>query len=115
MDAIAVRDNPDAGRYEAWATDELVAFTEYEIRAGAHWMVHTEVTAKAQGAGVASKLVRAALDDLRSAGATIVPVCPYVASWVSRHREYGDLVDRDAWRSYKRELASERPSRRDRH
>jgi hypothetical protein len=37
--------------------------------------------------------VRAALDDVRSRGGTVVPLCPFVRGWIERHPEYRDLVD----------------------
>ena len=43
--------------------------------------------------GVASQLVRWALDDVRARGLVLVPVCPFVKAFIARHPdEYGDLV-----------------------
>ncbi|MEJ7757767.1 MAG: GNAT family N-acetyltransferase [Nocardioidaceae bacterium] len=42
--------------------------------------------------GVADALVRSALDDLRSDGARVIPVCPYVAWWIGQHPDYASLV-----------------------
>lgn len=53
---------------------------------------HTEVSEEYGGQGLASELVREALRDTVEGGGTIVPVCPYVARWLSRHREYADQV-----------------------
>ncbi|MFC7573610.1 GNAT family N-acetyltransferase [Klenkia terrae] len=43
--------------------------------------------------GLGGTLVRAALDDVRAAGGTVVPQCPFVAGWIARHPEYRDLVE----------------------
>ncbi len=44
---------------------------------------------------MASALVRGALDQMRDAGTTVVPLCPYVRSWIDEHEEYQSLVDED--------------------
>jgi hypothetical protein len=53
---------------------------------------HTEVDPDAGQDGLGSTLVRAALDDVRIKGASIVPLCPFVRGWIDRHQDYADLV-----------------------
>jgi predicted GNAT family acetyltransferase len=48
-----------------------------------------------EGSGVGSALVAGALDDIRSRGLRVVPLCPFVAAFIRRHSEYADLVARD--------------------
>jgi predicted GNAT family acetyltransferase len=36
-----------------------------------------------------------ALDDIRSRGLKVVPLCPFVAAYIRRHPEYEDLVARE--------------------
>jgi uncharacterized protein len=36
-----------------------------------------------------------ALDDIRSRGLQVVPLCPFVAAYIRRHPEYEDLVTRE--------------------
>ncbi|HEY0590849.1 MAG TPA: GNAT family N-acetyltransferase, partial [Thermoanaerobaculia bacterium] len=45
-----------------------------------------------EGQGIASELVRSALDYARSNGVRVVPTCSYVRSWLSRHEGYEDVV-----------------------
>ena len=101
-DTVRVRRNLVEHRYEAVVDDEVAGFTEYVERSGRYWFVHTEVDAAFDGAGVGSSLVRGALDDMRSNNALIVPICPFVAAWISRHPEYQDLVDSESLRDYER-------------
>lgn len=54
---------------------------------------HTEVKDEFSGHGLASTLVRRALDASIAGGFRIVPVCPYVKSWLQRHPEYQEHVD----------------------
>lgn len=37
-------------------------------------------------ARVGSALARSALDDVRSRGLSVVPLCSFVTSWIERHR-----------------------------
>lgn len=54
--------------------------------------IHTEVPEALEGRGIAGRIVRFALDDVRARGLKAVPRCPYVAGYISRHPEYQDLV-----------------------
>lgn len=55
-------------------------------------LYHTLVDEEYSGQGLASRLVRAALDHLISEGRVAVPVCPYVAAWLPKHPEYAGHV-----------------------
>ena len=61
-----VTDATDRARYEAHLGDELAGFLEYIVKHGRIALVHTEVPPEYEGQGVASALVRHALDDARS-------------------------------------------------
>jgi predicted GNAT family acetyltransferase len=37
-------------------------------------------------------LVRGALDHARAHDYRVAPICPFVAAWLRRHPEYGDLI-----------------------
>ena len=91
-----VRDDPQELRYEALVDGRVVGIIRYRVEPGAIIvLVHTEVDEELEGTGVASRLVRGALDDIRSRGLGIVPVCPFVRSFIGRHPEYADLVVTD--------------------
>ena len=53
---------------------------------------HTVVGEQFGGKGLASKLVRVALDETIADGHRIVAMCPYVASWVEKHPDYKEHV-----------------------
>lgn len=57
-------------------------------------LVHTEVAPAVEGRGVGSRLVSAALDDIRARGLRLVPICPFVRAYLGRHPEHGDLLAR---------------------
>jgi len=99
LDAITVRNNEDAQRYEAEVAGQ-VAFTQYQRAGDSIIFTHTEVPAALEGHGIAAKLARTALDDAAAHGLTVVPLCPYIASYIRRHQEYLPLVDE----AYRRKL-----------
>ena len=53
---------------------------------------HTEVPPALQGGGIASRLVRFALDDVRARGFKVVPQCAFVAAYIARHPQDRDLL-----------------------
>jgi predicted GNAT family acetyltransferase len=89
---IAIDDHPEESRYVITLDHKVVGFTEYHSRPGLVAFVHTEIDDSASGQGLASKLIKAVLDDARAKGRQVLPFCPFVNSYVSRHPEYVDLV-----------------------
>ncbi|MGH3745167.1 MAG: GNAT family N-acetyltransferase [Mycobacteriales bacterium] len=55
-------------------------------------IVHTETADGFEGRGLAGELVTAMLGQIRTEGLGLVPVCPYVQSYLKKHPEYADLV-----------------------
>ncbi|GAA4772284.1 GNAT family N-acetyltransferase [Citricoccus nitrophenolicus] len=70
-------------------------FTDHESVQGVHQRIfpHTEVGEEFGGHGLASTLVRRALDASIAQGYRIVAVCPYVKGWLEKHPEYQEHVD----------------------
>ena len=90
--ALTVIDNPDRSRYELRDDGRLLGFTEYHERDdGVLVFPHTVITEPKRGAGYGSTLVRAALDDVRAKGRTIVAECPFVKRFLREHPDYADL------------------------
>ena len=90
-----VRNNRDRSRYEIVVDGAVAGFLQYTMRGGRVLLTHTEIPDVNSGKGLATALVRGALDDLRQRGLGMVPVCPFVERFVERHPEYDDLVDRE--------------------
>jgi predicted GNAT family acetyltransferase len=89
---LTVRDNPEANRYEIRDGNRVLGHADYERRGDTTVFTHTEVDQDSEESGLGSTLVRAALDDVRSKGRTVVPQCSFVRGWIERHPEYADLV-----------------------
>ncbi|MCF3122574.1 N-acetyltransferase [Streptomyces arenae] len=80
-------------RYEILVDGESAGFTAYRDRDDRRVFFHTEIDDAHAGQGLASILVREALEDVRSAGLRVVPVCPYVAKFLKKHEEFADLTE----------------------
>jgi uncharacterized protein len=89
---LRVVDNPAASRFELWVGATRSGVIKYRSEPGALLLLHTEVDPAFGGQGLGSKLVAGALDDLRSRGLKLVPLCPFVRSYLRHHREYADLI-----------------------
>ena len=87
-----VQDAPDASRYEIRDGDRLLGHADYERRGDTVVFVHTEVDPDAGQSGLGSTLVRAALDDVRAKGESVVAKCSFVRGFIEKHEEYADLV-----------------------
>jgi predicted GNAT family acetyltransferase len=87
-----VRDDPEESRYEIRDGDRVLGLAAYERRGDTTVFTHTTVDPDAGQDGLGSTLVRAALDDVRARGGSVVPQCSFVRGWIERHPDYADLV-----------------------
>ncbi|GAB05718.1 N-acetyltransferase [Gordonia amarae] len=90
MSEVTVTDTPDEGAFTIDVDGTRAGLTAYRDVPGAAERIfyHTEIGDEFGGQGLASKLVKQALDESIAAGKTIVPVCPYVKGWVQKHPDY---------------------------
>ena len=95
-DSVTIVDRPDRQRYEVELGGELVGLLSYQVdgAAGVITHRHTETDSAYRSRGIASQLVRFALDDARARGLTVRPQCPFVGAFIQDHPEYADLVAR---------------------
>jgi predicted GNAT family acetyltransferase len=87
-----VHDAPEADRYEIRDGERLLGIAAYQRRGNTLVFTHTEVDPDAGRSGLGGALVRAALDDVRAKGESVVPLCPFLRGWIERHPDYADLV-----------------------
>lgn len=65
---------------------------EVEISGNTLTVYHTEVVAKAEGKGLAKKMLEAMVKYAREKKLKVVPLCPYVHAQFKRHaNEYADI------------------------
>jgi hypothetical protein len=89
---MRLTDDKDRHRYELRDGDDLIGFTEYHFHHDEMALLHTEIRPEYEGRGLGGELVKGILDDARSRGLRVLPYCPFVRHWVTKHPEYQDLV-----------------------
>jgi predicted GNAT family acetyltransferase len=87
-----VRDAPERSRYELVMGERVLGFADYILDGRVITVPHVEVEPEARGGSLGSVLVRQMLDDVRSRGLSIRPLCPFVRVYIRGHEEYADLV-----------------------
>ncbi|HEU4895035.1 MAG TPA: GNAT family N-acetyltransferase, partial [Acidimicrobiia bacterium] len=95
-----IRDMTEESAYVVLIDGKPAGRAEYVTRDGRRVFTHTEVDDAHKGEGLAASLVRYALDDMRAQEILIVPLCPFFRSYIARHPEYRDLVDREMTKRY---------------
>ena len=91
----AVRDNPAEQRFELEIDGEM-AVASYETVADTITFTHTFVPEPLRGRGLATKLIKASLDLVRTKAMKVVPQCPTVVAYMKSHPETQDLLTADA-------------------
>jgi predicted GNAT family acetyltransferase len=92
MDVNVVR-NDGANRFEA-VVDGVLCVLEYHLDGKVLTILHTGVPDAVGGRGIAAALTGATLDAARREGWRVVPACAYSVTYIERHPEYQDLVNR---------------------
>lgn len=93
--AVTVTDVPDRERFEARDEDgTLAGVLTYQMTGAVIAYTHTKVEPAYEGKGVGSALARAAMDDAKANGRSVVPLCPFVSEWLTRHQDYESIVVR---------------------
>ena len=72
------------------------ALAAYQLEGDTIRFTHTEVPEEAEGQGLATQLVAGALDDARSRGLKVVPLCSFVRHYIDTHPDAQDLVSGDS-------------------
>jgi uncharacterized protein len=86
-----VVDNTQSQRYEIRRDGQTLGFAAYQKANRLIVFTHTEIEPGLEGQGIGGQLVRGALDDVRAKGLPVLPICPFVQQWMSRHPDYLDL------------------------
>ena len=84
----AVRDNKAKSRFELDVGD-AVAFAKYRLAPSS--VTHTETPPSLRGRGIASELVKGALDLIRADGHQVIASCGFVVDYLRKHPEYADI------------------------
>lgn len=99
MDLASLKtfNNKENQRFEL-SLDSEMAFIEYKLgKSGDLYMIHTEVPKSLEGQGVGHKLVRESLAIVEENQCKIIPLCPFVRSFIQDNRlDYQHLLSEKA-------------------
>ena len=87
----AIRDNTALSRFELDAGGQP-AFLRYRLAGNVMSLDHTETPVAARGRGIASELIKGALQMIRADGQKVIAGCGFVVDYLRKHPEYADLV-----------------------
>ncbi len=88
-----VKDNPAKNQFEL-IVEGHTALAAYRLKPGVITFTHTEVPKELGGRGVGSQLAKGALDQARTRGLKVVPLCPFIKAYIEKHPTYQDLLAR---------------------
>ena len=81
------------GRYTIAVEGKQVGLADFADRGDQRVFYHTEIDPTYGGRGLATILVEEALNEARSEGKRIVPVCSMIGTVLKKHPEFDDITD----------------------
>ena len=88
---LSLKDNTDLNRFEL-EVEGNIAFLEYKRSRDWLFLIHTEVPETMEGKGVGSTIIQKTLQYAKDNNYKIVPICPFVQSYLKRHKEWHDII-----------------------
>lgn len=83
--------NESSKQYEFHVEDKIARIEYIRVKESIY-LTHTEVPISLEGKGIASSLIKATLAEIKSNNWTLVPLCPFVASYIKKHPEWKSLL-----------------------
>ena len=84
--------NDKANRFELHIEGHL-AVIEYSMKGDIFVLLHTEVDQALEGRGFASMITEKTFNYIESINAKIIPLCPYIVSYLKKHPEWDRIVE----------------------
>lgn len=94
MDEYKLIDNVDEKQYEFHVGDSIVKVEYIKTNDGEIYLTHTETPVSLEGQGIASQLMGKVLQDIEQKELRLVPLCPFVTSYIRKNPEWRKLVVR---------------------
>ena len=88
---MAISESENKKRFEV-EIDGKWAFIDFIRAEDKMYLTHTEVPPELEGKGIGSSLVKFAFQKIREEERKLVPLCPFVASYLKIHPEYSSLL-----------------------
>ncbi|QJW90088.1 N-acetyltransferase [Spirosoma taeanense] len=94
-DESIVRDNRHQHRFELKTDGKLSIVAYQKVDDETLALTHTEVDPSLEGHGVGSKLVQSVLEYVERNNLKIIPLCPFVTTYLKRHPDWNRVVSKD--------------------
>lgn len=91
LEKLDVIHNEAEDRFETWIDNQLSKL-DYMQDGNTIVMTHVGVHPEHRGQGVAGKLTEVALEYARKKSLRVIPMCPYIATYIRRNPQYEDLT-----------------------
>lgn len=91
---LDVVNDVERGRWFAAIGDDAIAELSYRFAGGRVVLLSTWVDPGFRHHRVATELIARVLDEIRQTGKKITVICPVVGSFIARHPQYLDLIDK---------------------
>ncbi len=86
-----ITDNRETRRYEL-TVEGQTAVVMYNEVGGGLLITETIVPVPLEGRGIASRMAKHVLTDIRERELVVLPTCPFFAGYLKKHPEYADIV-----------------------
>jgi uncharacterized protein len=94
VEKLDVKHNPAENRFEVWIEGQLSKL-DYMEDDNTIVMTHVGVYPEHRGQGVAGKLTEVALEYAKENSLRVIPMCPYIATFIRRNPEYLELTSQE--------------------
>lgn len=91
VEKLIVTHNTAEDRFETWIDGQLSKL-DYMLDGDTIVMTHVGVYPEQRGQGVAGKLTRVALEYAKENSLRVIPMCPYIATYIHRNPQYIELT-----------------------
>lgn len=88
---VKIKENTEKKRFEA-EVENRIALIEYIRAEDKMYLTHTEVPTELEGKGIASSMARQVLQRIKDENLKLVPLCPFIASYIKRHPEWKEIL-----------------------
>lgn len=91
FEKLEVTHNTAENRFETWIDGQLSKL-DYMLDGDTIVMTHVGVYPEQRGQGVAGKLTQVALEYAKENSLRVIPMCPYIATYIHRNPQYIELT-----------------------
>lgn len=91
VEKLEIIHNAAENRFETWIEGQLSKL-DYLLDGDTIVMTHVGVYPEYRGQGVAGKLTQVALEYAKGNSLRVIPMCPYIATYIHRNPQYIELT-----------------------